>query len=82
MQCVFVHFLEEMEDSEKAFRNYLTFKKNRQKYCQKICIPKKTLTKKAFFFHLREPQHMDSKAPLSPLGGSQLLNLSRSQNST
>ena len=25
MQRVFVHFLEEIEDSKKAFRNYLTF---------------------------------------------------------
>ena len=25
MQCVFVPFLEEIEDSKKAFRNYLTF---------------------------------------------------------
>ena len=82
MQCVFVHFLEEMEDSEKAFRNYLTFKKKSSQILSKNMYSKKTLTKKAFFFHPREPQHMDSKAPLSPLGGSQLLNLSRSQNST
>jgi len=27
MRRVFVHFLEEIEDSKKAFRNYLTFKK-------------------------------------------------------
>ena len=25
MQCVFVRFLEEIEDSKKTFRNYLTF---------------------------------------------------------
>ena len=25
MRCVFVRFLEEIEDSQKAFRNYLTF---------------------------------------------------------
>ena len=27
MRCVFVRFLEEIEDSKKAFRNYLTFSK-------------------------------------------------------
>ena len=25
MRCVFIRFLEEIEDSKKAFRNYLTF---------------------------------------------------------
>ena len=28
MRLVFVHFFEEIEDSKKAFRNYLTFKYN------------------------------------------------------
>ena len=26
MRCVFVHFLEKIEDSKEAFRNYLTIK--------------------------------------------------------
>ena len=26
MRCVFVRFLEEIEDSKEAFRNYLTFR--------------------------------------------------------
>ena len=31
MRCVFVCFLEEIEDSKKAFRNYLTFSVNNKK---------------------------------------------------
>ena len=31
MRCVFVRFLEEIEDTKKTFRNYLTFKKASQK---------------------------------------------------
>ena len=36
MRRVFVHFLEEIEDSKKAFRNYLTFKKELKVYCPNL----------------------------------------------
>ena len=47
MQPVFIHFLEEIEDTKKTFRNYLTFNTSESIYIIHI-----TLLKKVFLFCL------------------------------
>ena len=44
MQCVFVHFLGEIEDAKKAFRNYLTF--SIRKFSKKIFHPNQIFRRK------------------------------------